>query len=137
MTYPVQNIARRTSLLRVDLVERQLEADATLRPASVLRGAEDGDGGGERDGGGGPPLLHSQGPGPGVHQQPGKLRLAPPLLGAGPHDVVFGLGLALDLKHKAQWDQISLLTPLTVCPIFQCSSVRTPATRSLALNVSE
>ena len=26
---------------------------------------------------------------------------------------------------------------LTVCPIFQCSSVKTPATRSLALNVSE
>ena len=101
MTYPVQNIARRTSLLRVDLIERQLEGDTTVRPDSVLRGTEDGDGGGEGDGGGGPALLHSQGSRPSLHQQPGKLRLAPSLLSAGSHNVVFSLGLALDLKHRA------------------------------------
>ena len=137
MTYPVENIARWTSLLRVNLIEGQLQAETTVRPGSVLRGTEDRDGGGDGDGGGGAALLHSQGTRPCLHQQTCKLRLAPPFLSAGSDNVVFGLGLALDLKHRAQLEQISLRCPLTVCPIFQCSSVRIPATRSLALNVSE
>ena len=98
--HPVDDISLRTSLLLINLRQRQVQVETTVTTSSVLGRTQDGDSAGHGYVDHAAALLHTDTPESLVHHQTCQYLTAASLHCPRSHNVVLGLSLAVDtLTH--------------------------------------